>query len=222
MTRPPKPSELTMDRILRTRDSSYLHEHEAVFNLCDSGVLSLHLHDVALPTDAVGLEEWTRTHKGCGVADSGASDAHLSTKLTGAYWLDETGHKMPTVSVETADAIPSYRYAAECFEQPVDSHRGDVVCCCDGHDVVVEAGYTPPQRLLRAFGFRYYGNLSVETSPEHDGVVRVADVALESFCVAPYRFGGMSERPVFEFRPANLPTSELGVVGAEASRIVDE
>lgn len=200
-----------MDQILRTRNSSYRSEHDAVFALCDTEILSLHLHDVDVPTDDAGLEEWTRAHKVPGVTDPGASDAHLTTKLTGVYWLDTAGHTMSTTNVETPEGVPAYHYASECFDQSVGSHRADTVCCCDEHTVVVEAGYTPPSRLLRAFGFRYYENISVDTNCEVDGVTRIDDTVFESFCVAPYRFGGMAERPVFEFRAKNLRLSSVVV-----------
>jgi hypothetical protein len=64
MTQRPTPGEMTMDKILRTRNSRFLPEHDVVFNLCDAGALTLYLHDVEVPTDDVGMEEWTRIHKG--------------------------------------------------------------------------------------------------------------------------------------------------------------
>lgn len=222
MTRPPTPAEMTMDQILRTRNSSYLPEHDVVFNLCDRGVLSLYLHDVDISTDAAGLEDWTRAPKGSGITDSNSSDAHLTTKLTGAYWLEKEGHTMPTTVAQTRTGIPSYRFTAECFETSTTSHRADVACCCPDHTTIVEAGYTPPTRLLRAFGYRYYDDLSVATEDEVGGAVRVTDTVCESFCVAPYRFDGIEHRPIFEFRPVDLPTPDCGTIGAEASRIIED
>jgi hypothetical protein len=154
--------------------------------------------------------------------DNGATDAHLTSKLTGAHWLKQEGHDMATVPMDSSTGVPGYRYTPACLEQQVGSHRADVVCCCESDTVCVEAGYTPPDRLLKAFGIQYYDTLPIETDAKVEGAVHIAERSVDAFCVVPYRFGGMKERPPFEFRPGDIPAPDSGIPGRVASEVIGD
>lgn len=65
-------------------------------------------------------------------------------------------------------------YAYRNMELPTGGFRADVLCCCEGCSTTVEAGYTPPDRLLSAFGYSIVRGMrknrfeSTENLPEPD------------------------------------------------------
>lgn len=193
-------------------------DHAALAYLVGTGVLEMERVDV--PSTSFPDDDYlSAAHRFAG-GPGDESIAHVEKKLMGAKFLDGRGHEVTTEAVPRQDGRQMVVYSE--FEVPVAGFQADAVCDCSDCQAVVEVGYTPPERGLRAFGYRVTDRMAiaenVETLPEN--VQRLDDRALDEFWVSPYTSDG-DGTAYFGFYPVDLPEADRSSFTDALNDIVD-
>jgi hypothetical protein len=128
--------------------------------------------DISQPDDA-RLDEHDRrdfrTH--------GESKNHLRLKIWVARYLEETGHTIPTRSVDGVDLY-------DCFDVNIDGVQFDVACSCDGEQTVADVGKTMNTKLLDAFGFTQH-NPRGGSKEVVENLVRTEETPVDTYLFLP-------------------------------------
>lgn len=174
----------------------------ALQELFQEGILSLH-EDAYTGGDI--QKTWVDKHIRPGNVDSAENREHFKLKIIGARFLDRRGHDMETEPVSDAESGKLFRYTG--FEKSYPGLNADVACddsCCD---TVLEAGFTPPDRVLRMFGFTIAGDLSdmKENDQPTKLSVRHQSRSLKALHVLPYSGSEVGRNTVYSVKPESLP-----------------
>lgn len=135
------------------------------------------------------IDAWVSAHRQPGMHGSNETHQHVELKLIGAWFLEFFGHEMEKEPLrEKRDGVPLFQYSGDCFEsrRRVSSrshHQADVVCHCEDHTSIVEAGYTPARRFLKSVGYARDDADDYPVTPEW---FRREEESFETFYVIPY------------------------------------
>jgi len=199
-------------------DSSERPKHVAVEHLIRLGYITFE-------TDTYPKREipagWITDHKKVPGNTDTETDDHVRLKIHGARYLRGTGHEVDTQPISNPSS--NHLSAFSCFEESRPEFTADVVCSCDDCTTVVEAGYTPPQRLLTAFGYSFgLDEDACLKQDEHNPIsARTRDYYADGFYTIPY--GGSSDRvEVYKFEPTEkMPEADMQALSESALSVLD-
>ncbi len=187
--------------------------------------LLIRLGYITFETDTYPKREvpqgWIDDHKKIPLNTDAETDRHVQFKIHGARYLRGMGHDVKTKPMPNPKS--HHISVFSCFEERLPQFTADVLCACEDCQTVVEAGYTPPERLLSAFGYSF--GLDEERCLEQDSnnpiCARIRDRTLDGFYTIPYQTGGSSVK-VYKFEPTGeMPDADMGALRKSAGSILD-
>ncbi len=180
--------------------------HVAVELLIRLGYLTFEV-DTYPKTDVP--QGWIDDHKKVPQNTDAETDRHVQFKIYGAKYLRAMDHDVETKPVRNRQS--RHLSVFSCFEETLPQFTADVLCTCEHCQTVVEAGYTPPERLLSAFGYSF--GLDKDRCLEQDSnnplCARIRDRTLDGFYTIPYQKGSSSVK-VYKFEPTEkMPEANM-------------
>lgn len=192
-------------------------EHVGVELLIRLGYLEFEID--AYPRREIPLG-WVSDHGRYPQNTDAETDDHMRLKIQGARYLRGMGHEVDTRPIKNASS--RHLSVFTCFEEPCQGFTADVVCSCEACETVVEAGYTPPERLLKAFGYSMAPDEDAcLRQDEHNPIcARTHDYYVDGFYTIPYGHHG-DQVTVFKFEPTGkLPDSDMAPLRKAAEAIL--
>lgn len=166
---------------------------------------------------------WLADHKKIPGNTDAETDRHVRMKIHGARYLRGMGHDVDTRPVPNPSSHHLSAFA--CFEEPRPEFTADVVCGCEDCTTIVEAGYTPPQRLLKAFGYSFgLDEDACLRQDEHNPIcARTRNYSVDGFYTIPYETGSVDRVEVYKFEPTEeMPEADVTALTESVASAFEE
>lgn len=182
--------------------------YEAVLTLIREGHLTLHEERYeGVDPDST----WVESHFKHSNTSSSEGHSHVELKIKAAEYLSGRGHEVSKSELgEQHDRSFLYFGFETTHHTPF---AADVSCTPSCAPAAVEVGYTPPRRVLDAFGY------TKQIADPGSQPVRNRNNAVDSLFVFPYsRTTSETSETIYEFRAADLPEPDKGYVRRQAEQ----